>query len=206
MRDLEIRGAGNLLGRDQSGHMEAVGYDLYCKMLNDAVLEQKGETKEEDFETSIEIPIDAYIPPAYVKNEMTKLELYKRISAVWNNEDYEDMLDELVDRFGEPPAEVINLLSVALMKAKAHDAFISAVAYKSGKVYITLAKGAKIRMEMIEQLIVKYLNSIRIVTGDAPGFEVELEKKNAKKFIDDIMQIIEDINELIDREENKKDE
>ena len=199
MRDLEIRGAGNLLGRDQSGHMEAVGYDLYCKMLNDAVLEQKGESKREDFDTSIEIPIDAYIPSNYVKNEMTKLELYKRISAVWSREDYEDMLDELVDRFGEPPVEVLNLLTIAMVKAKAHAAFISSIVYKNGKVLITMAEGVQIKMELIEDLITKYMNNIRIVTGANPGFEVDIEKKSNKNFVDELDKIVDDIDELIDR-------
>ena len=200
MRDLEIRGAGNLLGRDQSGHMEAVGYDLYCKMLNDAVLEQKGESKGEEFETSIEIPIDAYIPSTYVKNELTKLELYKRISAVWTKEDYEDMLDELVDRFGEPPVEVLNLLTIAMVKAKAHAAFIASIVYKNNKVRITMAFGVRIKMELLENLITKYMNNIRIVTGKDPGFEVDMEKKSVKNFVSELEQIVDDIDELIDRD------
>lgn len=201
MRDLEIRGAGNLLGRDQSGHMEAVGYDLYCKMLNDAVLEQKGESKGDDFETSIEIPIDAYIPSTYVKNEMTKLELYKRISAVWTKEDYEDMLDELVDRFGDPPTEVLNLLLIAMVKAKAHAAFITSITYKNKKAQISMAPGIHIKTELLDGLITKYMNNIRIVTGDNPGFEVDLEKKSVKNFVDNIETIVDDIDKLIDREE-----
>lgn len=200
MRDLEIRGAGNLLGEDQSGHMAAVGYDLYCKMLNDAILRQKGELSEETFATSIEIPIDAYIPATYVKNEMTKLELYKRISGIWTQEDYEDMLDELTDRFGEPPTEVLNLMTIAKLKAQAHEAYITAITYKSGKVHVEMAAGVKVKTELLDDFLAKYLNNIRIVGGANPGFVIDMEKRSLKKFIDGLDGIIEDINGLIERE------
>lgn len=199
MRDLEIRGAGNLLGADQSGHMEAVGYDLYCKMLNDAILRQKGELTKEDFNTSIELPIDAFIPAAYVKNEMVKLELYKRISGVWTKEDYEDMLDELTDRFGEPPLTVMNLLTIARIKAMAHDAFIATISYKNKQVHIEMAPEVKVKIENLESFITKYLNNIRVVAGANSGFVVDLEKKSLKKFVGELEEIITDINQLIER-------
>lgn len=200
MRDLEIRGAGNILGMEQSGQMEAVGYDLYCKMLNDAIMEQKGENKGRDYETSIELPIDAYIPSSYVKNEMIKLELYKRISGVWNKDDYEDMLDELMDRFGEPPKPVMNLLTIAMIKAKAHEAFITSITYKNDQVRIEMADDVKIKVELLEPLIVKYMNNIRIVAGEKSGFVVDLQKKSIDNFIDQLEGIVEDIDSLIDRD------
>ncbi len=199
MRDLEIRGAGNLLGADQSGHMEAVGYDLYCKMLNDAILQQKGEEPQATFQTTIELPIDAYIPSTYVKNEMTKLELYKRISGVWTDEDYEDMLDELTDRFGEPTYEVMNLLLVAKIRAKAHVAYIAGITYKSNQVHVEMAPQVKIKMELLDDFLAKYLNNIRVVTSGNPGFVIDLEKKSLKNFVKDLEDIIGDINELIER-------
>ena len=110
MRDLEIRGAGNLLGAEQHGHMEAVGYDLYCKMLSEAVREAKGEEIQEDFETSVDLAINAFIPASYIPEEGQKLELYKRIAGIENQEEAEDMLDELLDRFGEPPLSVRSLM------------------------------------------------------------------------------------------------
>ncbi len=199
MRDLEIRGAGNLLGADQSGHMEAVGYDLYCKMLNDAILQQKGEKAPETFATTIELPIDAYIPSTYVKNEMVKLELYKRISGVWTDEDYEDMLDELTDRFGEPTYEVMNLLLIAKIKAKAHDAFIAGITYKNKQVHVEMAPDVKVKIELLEPFLTKYMNNIRVVTSANPGFVIDLEKKSLKNFVTDLEGIIADINELIER-------
>jgi transcription-repair coupling factor (superfamily II helicase) len=199
MRDLEIRGAGNLLGADQSGHMEAVGYDLYCKMLNDAILQQKGEKLEENFTTTIELPIDAYIPSTYVKNEMGKLELYKRISGVWTDEDYEDMLDELTDRFGEPTYEVMNLLLIAKIRAKAHDAFIAGITYKNRQVHVEMAPNVQIKVELLDDFLTKYLNNIRVVTSVNPGFVIDLEKKSLKNFVKDLEGIIQDINEVIER-------
>ena len=102
MRDLELRGAGNLLGAQQHGHMNAVGYDLYCKMLNEAVKEAKGIHTMEDFETSVDLNVDAYIPDSYISNEFQKLDIYKRIAGIETQQDYDDMLEELLDRFGEP--------------------------------------------------------------------------------------------------------
>lgn len=200
MRDLEIRGAGNLLGADQSGHMAAVGYDLYCKMLNDAILRQKGELKEEEFATSIEIPVDAFIPSTYVKNELTKLELYKRISGVWSREDYEDMLDELTDRFGEPPQTVRNLLTIARIKATAHDAFITSITYKNHQVHIEMVSGVKVKTEQLDAFLTKYLNNIRVVAGESSGFVVDLKKKSIKSFIESLEEIIADIRQLIEME------
>ena len=128
MRDLEIRGAGNLLGEAQSGHMEAVGYDLYCKMLNEAVLTLKGEQPEEEsFETSLELQVDAFIPATYIRSEFQKLDMYKRIAGIENAEEYADMQEEMIDRFGELPNAAENLLRVALHKAEAHRAGITQI-------------------------------------------------------------------------------
>ena len=131
MRDLELRGAGNLLGSEQHGHMEAVGYDLYCKLLNESVREIQGETLvTEDFETEIDLDIDAYIPERYIRNEMQKLDIYKRISGIQNEEEYDDMLEELMDRFGELPRAVQNLLIVARLKAQAHQCYVTELKQK----------------------------------------------------------------------------
>ncbi len=114
LRDLEIRGAGNVLGPEQHGVMDAVGYDMYCKILNEAVLEAKGETVREEVVTSIDIKTDAFIPEKYIESANTRIEMYKRISSVETDEDMQEILEELIDRFGEPPASVVNLINIAL--------------------------------------------------------------------------------------------
>ncbi len=130
MRDLEIRGAGNLLGEEQHGHMEAVGYDLYCKMLNEAVKQLKGETEEDVYTTTMDLNIDAYIPESYIPNEYQKLDIYKRIASIENEEEMDDMIEELIDRFGDIPRKVQQLLNIAGLKALAHSAYVTAVEQK----------------------------------------------------------------------------
>ena len=137
MRDLEIRGAGNLLGAQQHGHMEAVGYDLYCKMLNEAVKTLKGEGEPEQFDTSLELDVDAFIPPTYIPNEFQKLDIYKRIAMIENQEEGEEMLEELIDRFGEPPKSVENLLAIAQLKAKAHSCYYTEIKEFTDKIKFT---------------------------------------------------------------------
>ena len=176
MRDLEIRGAGNLLGARQHGHMEAVGYDLYCKMLNEAVKRLKGEpVKHEDFETSVDIKVDAFIPVGYIKNEFQKLDIYKRIAEIETEEEKSDMIDELVDRFGEPPKSVMNLLMIALLKARAHRAYITDITSKGNKLRFIMYKEADIYPEKIPALIASMERRLRFVPGAAPYFEYEPE-------------------------------
>ena len=154
MRDLEIRGAGNLLGAEQSGHMEAVGYDLYCKMLNEAVKNMRdGAEEEESFETSIDLPVDAYIPSTYIKNELQKLDMYKRVAGIETREELEDLQEEFIDRFGEPPKPVLNLLQIALLKAKAHEVFLVSVEQKGEQLLLTPYAKAKYQVEKIPELL-----------------------------------------------------
>lgn len=177
MRDLEIRGAGNLLGAEQSGHMEAVGYDLYCKMLNEAVKNMKdGEADgEENFETSIDLPLDAYIPATYIKNELQKLDMYKRVAGIETLEELEDLQEEFIDRFGEPPKPVLNLLQVALLKAQAHVVCLVNIEQKGESLWLTPYARAKYRVEKIPELIAAHAPSLEF-KKNALVFEYRLQK------------------------------
>ena len=175
MRDLEIRGAGNLLGAEQSGHMEAVGYDLYCKMLNQAVMEAKGEKIQEDFETSGDIDIDAFIPSAYIKNEFQKLDMYKRIASIQNADEYGEMLDELIDRFGELPKPAANLLLVALIRAEAHAAGVVQLVHKEKETRIYMHERADVDVAAIPDFLAEYGRRIQFkATAKNPYFLVNM--------------------------------
>ena len=170
MRDLELRGAGNLLGAQQHGHMNAVGYDLYCKMLSEAVKEAKGIHTMEDFETSVDLNIDAFIPDTYISNEFQKLDIYKRIAGIENQNDYDDMLEELLDRFGEPTKAVLNLLAIAKMKAIAHQAYVMEIKQTGKEIRITLYEKAKINPAGIPALMDKYRRRLQFKTDKEPKF------------------------------------
>lgn len=200
MRDLEIRGAGNLLGAAQSGHMEAVGYDLYCKMLNEAVRQMKGEsTEEQEFETAIDIQIDAYIPATYIRSEFQKLDMYKRIASIENTEEYTDMQEELEDRFGTVPVSVENLLRVALLKAEAHQAGITQISQKPSGLQIYLHSGENIASEKVLEMLEYYQGKLKYkaVEGDEPYFLYQTKSAQSTKKKQTAEELVQTVSELI---------
>ncbi len=200
MRDLEIRGAGNLLGAEQSGHMESVGYDLYCKMLNEAVLTMKGEQQEVDtFTTSIDLSIDAYIPETYIKSESEKLSWYKRIATIETQEESEDMIEEMTDRYGDTPAPLIRLMDVALLREEAHQAWLLSIEQKGSKILFTMNPRAKVRVEEIDGFLKQYRNKMKIKPEANPVFVFESTGIPKKDLLAKVREIIGGIQKLQDK-------
>ena len=138
MRDLEIRGAGNLLGAEQSGHMMSVGYDMYLKLLDEAVLEERGEKPKEP-ECTADLNVTANVDKDYVNRGEERMDLYRRMAAIRSQEDADDLLDEIIDRYGDPPKGVLNLIDIALLRAQARQAGIQDIRQKAGDVLFTLS-------------------------------------------------------------------
>lgn len=193
MRDLEIRGAGNLLGAEQHGHMEAVGYDLYCKMLNEAVNEVKGIEQQEDFETTIDLEMDAFIPPSYIKNEYQKLDIYKRIAGIENRAEYEDMFEELIDRFGEPPKSVQNLLAIAEIKALAHRNYVTEIKQQQDRLKITMHEKARLDPQAIPKLAEHFKDEVVFKIETSPYFMYSPKKRKVKE----ILPVLDKVREFL---------
>lgn len=200
MRDLEIRGAGNLLGEAQSGHMEAVGYDLYCKMLNEAVRQLKGGPEAETFTTLIDLNVDAYIPEYYIKNEYQKLDIYKRIAAIESEEELEDMTEELIDRFGDIPKKVQQLLVIASIKSLAHSVYVTAIEQKGEEIRFTMYEKAKIDPSGIPKFLDSYKNDLIFRAEEPPYFlycrKGRNKKSNTENVLDTVRRILEDLKKL----------
>lgn len=200
MKDLEIRGAGNVLGKSQHGHMAAVGYDLYCKMLNEAVNDLKGIKNEYSFETNVDLSVDAYIPSTYIKSEYQKLDIYKRIAAIESEEELSDMKDELVDRYGSLSTPAVNLLNIALIKSMAHKIGIMEMkgTIEDGpsgcyKTVIKVYPKAEINTEAIPDFIDSFGGAMKLVSGSQPQFIWRVTKKkynNAGEYLTGIKEML----------------
>ena len=180
MRDLEIRGAGNLLGAEQHGHIDAVGYDLYCKMLTEAVQEAQGLEVKEDFETVIDLYIDAHLPASYVSNEGQKLDLYKRIASIETSQEADEIRDELIDRFGEPPRSVELLLEAAELKAAAHRVYITEMKQSGSLIRISLYEKADLDVSRFAELISRFAGQLTLRAESVPYFVYQLAPGKGK--------------------------
>ncbi|MCR4588254.1 MAG: transcription-repair coupling factor [Lachnospiraceae bacterium] len=200
MRDLEIRGAGNLLGKEQHGHMAAVGYDLYCKMLDEAVKTLKGIDISEDFTTSVDLDVDAFIPPSYIANEIQKLDIYKRIADIESDSESEDVREELLDRFGEIPPSVENLMRISRMRGRAHKLFITELRAKNEEISVLLKPDAGLKVEGIPELLQKEGKNLTFQSKGNPAFYSRYEKaelrekteENIMKAVDHLLQSMEE--------------
>ncbi len=153
MRDLEIRGAGNLLGAQQHGHMDIIGYEMYCKLLDHAIKELKGDEVKNEFETLIDLSLNAFISPTYIENETQKLEMYQKISTIKTEADFYDVQDELEDRFGTIPKVVQNLLNIALMKSYANNIGVNKISQCGNSISIRFNENNKVNIERFKNLL-----------------------------------------------------
>ena len=188
MRDLEIRGAGNLLGAEQSGHMIDVGYDMYLKLLEEAVLEEKGEKAEIRAECSADLAVSANIPERYVSSPEQRMDLYRRIALIRTEAEADDLTDELIDRFGDPPSSVNALIHVALLRGEATRSGITDISQKSGFLRFLLADFDMARVSLLYAQP-QYKGRIKVEAGQKPCVSLKLQSgsrviESARRFVE----------------------
>ncbi len=188
MRDLEIRGAGSILGGEQHGNMESVGYDMYLKLLSEAVNEENGIEVPEDNPCTIDLNVSAHIPESYISSLPARLGIYKRIAAIRTNEDVSDVIDELCDRFGEPPSSVMGLIDIALLRSKAFSCDITEITQKGNNVILSINS---IKPEVMTKLSSAFGNRFMLSASAKPTYNIRLEKnKNVTDFIKELADIL----------------
>lgn len=177
LRDLEIRGAGSILSGRQHGHMEAVGYDMYIRLLNEAVAQAKGEELPPSPEDClVDIAIDAYIPESYIGNTSQRIDCYRKIASIGNEEDSRDVLDELIDRYGEPPRAVADLIDIALMRNVAVKHGIKEIAQRGDRLFFYFSE---CEPGLVNYLFERYASRLKFVDEQKPYFTVTLDKKQS---------------------------
>lgn len=195
MRDLEIRGAGNLLGAEQHGHMESVGYDMYCRLLEEEVQQLKGEEKVEYFETSIDLNISAYLPDFYVRNQEQRMELYQKIAAIQTQEEYYDMQEELEDRYGDLPKSAQTLLEMVLLKAEAHTLGITSISQKGANILVEFRPDAPLDPERLTKLLAESRGRYLFTAGASPYLTIRVKKGEESQTLDYIKSLLNGIKE-----------
>ena len=193
MRDLEIRGAGDILGAEQHGHIDSVGYDMYCKILSESVREVQGDTTAEEFSTAIDLSVDAFIPEKYIKSNNIRIDTYKRIAAVENEDDASEITDELIDRFGDIPKACSNLLEIAQIKALAHNIGICDISQKANFVVLEFVD-AKLLPDFVQFIVENYPKNIIIGASAKPTLKYKID--DSKKLLSNIKFLLQQLNEL----------
>lgn len=191
MKDLEIRGAGNILGTSQHGHIAAIGYDLYIKYLNLAIKKLKGIEVEEEINSKIDINIDGYIPASFIKSTEIKLDIYKKIAAIENEEDKKDLIDEIVDRFGDCPYQLVNLMEISILKYRAQKLKIVNIQELKDRIKIEFKRGSDINSLYIKALYEVYKNRIKLDERKKPFFFISEVNEDKILEIGKILSIIE---------------
>lgn len=198
MRDLEIRGAGNLIGEAQHGHMASVGYDLYCRMLEDTIKLIKGEIDREPFETTVDLKVDAYIPNDYIMDEVQKIEIYKKIAAIDSKEAMMDIQEELEDRFSNIPKSVENLMNIAYMKAIANKIGIEEIKERPTEIVIKFASKDFLNADLVKIIVKKYNKKVMFKIGKDPALGYQLREVKKEDLIDTLKEFLEYLQSTIE--------
>ena len=189
MKDLELRGAGNILGTEQSGHMLSIGYELYCKMLQEAVDNAKGaEVMPQAEETAFSLPIPAVIPKRYIDNEVLRLQMYKKIAMIENDEDETEIVDELLDRFGDIPKDTMNLVKISKVRAMAGKLGVKEITQQGYKIIFGLWENVKLTEQIMAALVSKYGPRMMINGGKEPFIRLTINKEEPLKAIEQFLQ------------------
>ncbi|MDR1017158.1 MAG: transcription-repair coupling factor [Lachnospiraceae bacterium] len=199
MKDLEIRGAGSLLGESQSGHMALVGYDMYVNLLSTAIKKKQGKLLDGDmYKTNIDIKVDAFIPASYIVNEYQKLDIYKRIAASENDKELDELIDELIDRYGDLPSEVLKLFDVARLKVFAHNLFIIDIEQKGREYNFKMYEHAKVDVTKIPVLLERFDGDLSIANGNTVAFIYYKKQTNVKEEpMDVVKKVLDGISSLV---------
>ena len=193
MRDLEIRGAGSLLGEIQSGHLEQVGYDTYCNLLDEVVKEMQGKEVEPDLDIQIDLNVTSYIPDEYISDSSQKIEIYQNIALCKNEQDIQNVVDEIIDRFGNMPGELENLLDIARIKYLAKPLYITKIASKKTSVVFTYDQ-KKFNVDIVK-LVETYKNKVKFQPGVKPMITLNIGTTNERQILNDVMEFLKNQGE-----------
>ena len=194
MRDLEIRGAGHMMGSSQHGHMASIGYDLYCRMLEDTIKLIKGEIENEPIETSVDIKVDAFIPSSYITDEIQKIEVYKKIAAIENINDFMEIKSELEDRYSSIPDSVYNLMDIAYIKSICKGLYIEDIKETAKELRFKFVKGYKGFEGIYSVLLKQYKDDVILYFGETPSFAIKLDNIKREAALEYYKKLLEDIS------------
>ncbi len=193
MRDLEIRGTGNILGAEQSGHMAAVGYDLYVKMIDETVREMRGDIKQGDIQTRIEIKVDAYLPAEYVSSDLMRMEMYKKIASIDGQDARDDLIEELIDRFGDPAKPVMNLIDIAQLKNVCSRLGIDMVTSKGDALVMRFSIMADLDIVKLLKALEPYKKNIKFTPTNPPTLTYSEIGKKQEQLLKNAVDIMESV-------------
>ncbi len=189
MRDLEIRGAGSLVGEIQHGHLEEVGYDTYCRILDEVLKEEQGLKVEEEIECQIDLNVTSYIPDEFIQDQNQKIEIYQDIALCRTEEDISNVIDEIIDRFGNMPNEIENLLEISRIKRLAKEKYLVKIQSKRDAVVFTYDNN-KFDNSSLSDLIEKYGNRIKFSSGIKPMITLKIEKKGERGLLQEVKEFL----------------